>query len=280
MTRADEFLSNVITWATRDACVRRLLLVGSRARTTPLDDLADFDLQVYVETNERYTQDQDWLSAIGRIWVCVPDEYSDGDIQVPTRLVIFDGGMKVDFAFYPVGHVSTGVSAGLPYRILLDKDLAGGPHGTTSVQWKQRPVPNELAFRRLVEEFWFEAYHVAKYLARKELWLAKSRDWATKRFLLTMIDWHEQIARGRVHEVNCVGQRSCVSPDTWEALYRTFGAFEREESWRAALATMSLFRRLAAEVAATARFTYPTDVDRNISEFILRLRDAGQDAQT
>jgi hypothetical protein len=93
-----------------------------------------------------------------------------------------------------------------------------------------------------------------------------------------MIDWHEHIVRGRVHEADA-GKRLCVSPDTWEALHRAFGAFARDESWDAALATMSLFRRLAAEVAATAGSTYPADVDRNIVGFILSLRDTRQDAK-
>lgn len=276
MSAAEQVLSNVVAWATRDANIRSLVLVGSRARSAPPDDLADIDLQVYAETSEPYTRDDAWLSEIAQMWLCVRDEYSDGDIPVPTRLVIFDGGVKVDFAFYPAGIVSSGVGAGLAHQILLDKDPTARKREAKSDPSGELDVPSEAEFARAVEEFWFEAYHVAKYLARNELWLAKSRDWATKEFPLRMIDWHEHITRGRVHDADCAGKHMWVSEDTWEALHQAFAGFEREESWGAALATISLFRRLATEMAATLGFAYPVDVDRNISRFILGLRDASR----
>ena len=67
------------------------------------------------------------------------------------------------------------------------------PSGRRWAAFCERPAESE--FRRVVEEFWLEAYHVAKYLARDELWLAKERDWATKRFLATMIGSPEILSR-------------------------------------------------------------------------------------
>jgi aminoglycoside 6-adenylyltransferase len=271
---ADEIVARLTGWAAADANVRRLLLVGSRAAATSPDDLADFDVQVYARSIEPYVGDQSWLTQIGRIWVCVADEYPDGAIRVPTRLAIFDGGVKVDFAFYPAGQLSSGLAAGLPFRILLAKDPSADSERPTPVAARPRLVPDELAYRRLVEEFWFEAYHVAKYLARGELWLAKSRDWATKQMLETMIDWHERIVHGRRERTDTAGRRSYIGADIWQALPATFGAFEQEDTWRAARETMHLFRRLANDVAAKSGYTYPADVDRNISEFIRGLQGA------
>jgi len=269
---AEHVLSNVVAWATREANVRRLVLVGSRARAEPLDELADIDLQVYVETSEPYARDNTWLPKIGQPWLCVRDEYSDADVTVPTRLVIFEGGMKVDFAFYPAGVVSDGARAGLAHRVLLDKDAVGCSGATGKPSPLQPEPPSDVEFRRVVDEFWFEAYHVAKYLARNELWLAKSRDWATKRFLWRMIEWHEHIARGHVQDAWCEERRSAFSDDTWEALYETFSGFARGNSWRATFATIDLFQRLAADVAAILGFSYPTTTDRNMSQLIIGLR--------
>jgi len=69
------------------------------------------------------------MAEIGQAWLCMPDEYSEAGLSIPTRLVIFEGGVKVDFAFYPVGIASEGVRAGLAHRILLNKDatLYEGP---------------------------------------------------------------------------------------------------------------------------------------------------------
>jgi len=278
VSSADQVLGNVVAWARREPNIRSVVLVGSRARSQPPDDLADIDVQVYAERSEPYTRDDAWLSEIGQIWLCVRDEYPDGDIRVPTRLVIFAGGIKADFAFYPAGVVSNGISAGLAHQVLLDKDGAARTHRARPVSREQSARPREAEFARIVQEFWFEAYHVAKYLARNELWLAKSRDWATKELLLTVIEWHDRTPHGRDDDTKCAGNqmRSWVSEDVWEELQRAFAGFGREESWGALLATAGLFRRLATETAATLGFAYPADVDSNITDFILGLRGASR----
>lgn len=274
MSAADDLLAQVVAWAAGEADVRRLLLVGSRARAAASDGLADIDVQVYTVAPSRYTERDEWLREMGEVWVCVADQYVDGSVHVPTRLAIFDGGVKVDFAFYPAGSVSSGVGAGLAHKVLLDKDASGVelPAGPAPARPSGRP--GEAEFCRVVEEFWFEAYHVAKYLARDELWLAKSRDWAMKQFLLAMIAWHEQLARGRVCDPDSVGTRTSMGADTWEALHGAFAPFAREASWDAAFRTMALFRRLAREVAAVLTFEYPADVDSNISGWISGVREA------
>ncbi len=88
MKDADQILGNTVRWASADLNVRGLVLVGSRAQAGRTDDLADFDLQVYVQTGEPYTRDEAWLSVIGPVWVCVHDAYVHGDLIVPTRLVL------------------------------------------------------------------------------------------------------------------------------------------------------------------------------------------------
>jgi aminoglycoside 6-adenylyltransferase len=272
MITPGHMLSQIVAWATRETNVRRLILVGSRARVECPDDLADIDVQVYAETSDPYTSDDTWLTTIAAPWLCVRDEYIDGDVTVPTRLVIFESGVKVDFAFYPARVMSEGVRTGLPHRILLDKDRGDRCAAATASRPIPPALPDELEFRQLVEEFWFEAYHVAKYLTRDELWLAKSRDQATKRFLWRMIEWHEQIARGHAPDPCGEGRRASVSEDTWAALDATFSGFGRDESWSAMLATTRLFQRLSAEIAATLGFTYPGETVSNMSQLILSLR--------
>jgi aminoglycoside 6-adenylyltransferase len=272
VTDAGSILTKVVAWTVKASDIRRLLLVGSRAREVPPDDLADIDLQVYAETPARYTQHIEWLSEIAEVWVCVRDNYPDQDIQVPTLLTIFEGGVKIDFAFYPAGTMSAGIRSGLPHKTLVDKDPSGTPDVGRSGSVDQVCPPTEGEFRRVVEEFWFEAWHVAKYLARDELWLAKSRDQAAKQFLLTMIQWHDQCVCGRRREPDDSGKRGSMSDDTWQALHECFGAFSRELSWAPFFATTELFRRLGKETAAALGFVYPADVDANISGWIETMR--------
>jgi len=70
--------------------------------------------------------------------------------------------------------VSGGIRAGLAHRVLVDKDAAFA-HEAVGPPLVRPELPADAEFRRVVDEFWFEAYHVAKYLARDELWRTKLR---------------------------------------------------------------------------------------------------------
>lgn len=257
-------LRKIIGWAESDPDIRRLLLVGSRAREANPDELADVDVQVYSQRPDRFTDDQRWLSDLGDVAVCVRDEYADGIVRVPTRLVVFTTGAKIDFAFYPAGALSTGIRAGLPYRTLVDKD-PGDPAASAIGMRRAVAPPDATEFRRVVDEFWFEAYHVAKYGARGEMWLAAERDWATNQFLLRMICWHERYVRGRIIDQDDEGKRATMADDTWQGLQRSLADFDSR---------MDLFRRLATETAPALGFTYPADVDSRLSALIESIRHA------
>lgn len=277
-THAESLLDRIVAWAKAEPNVRALVLVGSRAGDEPPDGLADIDLRVYAKTTEPYTGDDEWLSELAPVWLCVRDEYRHADLVVPTRLVLFEGGIKVDFALYPAAALADHEDGGEPAsRVLVDKDRV-------APDVRRRPVdpaaPSEEEFARVVGEFWFEAYHVAKYLARGELWLAKARDWETKRFLLKMIEWHARAGRGWNLDTRHGGarMRSWAGGEVWADLHGAFSRFDAEDGWRGLSATTELFRRLARETAAILDVAYPEDVDRNISRFIEELeRGAGHD---
>lgn len=277
LNRADEYLSRVVEWARREDDVRALILVGSRAGREPADDLADIDVSVFAKTSEPYTRNSEWLSAIGDVWVCVPDKFARGGEVIPTRLVIFDGGVKVDFAFYGL-HVLDELAGSdeldVGYRVLLDKDGATSRLKPPSFSARKHDAPTEAEFVSLCEEFWFEAYHVAKYLKRGDLWAAKFRDWSTKEMLLRMIELSERSRRGWDYDTGHMGKRmkSWAQANTWESLHRAFSRFDAEDGWRGLAATTELFSRLSKETADRLGFAYPDDAGRNITAFISQLR--------
>jgi aminoglycoside 6-adenylyltransferase len=59
-----------------------------------------------------------------------------------------------------------------------------------------------------------------------------------------------------------------VDGGVWESLYRTFPHFDSQDSWKALIATTTLFRQLAIETADALGFAYPHEVDSHISQFI------------
>lgn len=278
MTPADRILTGVVVWANTDPNVRGLVLVGSRARSQMADELSDIDVQVYAISHERYTRDEAWLSQFAPVWVCVCDEYVENNVRVPTRLVIFDQGVKVDFAFYSAAMMTGLSSDGRPRQVLLDKDRVVEGTGRELSGEMPPELPAVEEFGRVVKEFWFEAYHVAKYLSRGDLWLAKSRDYAAKQLLLRIVEWHALAELKWNQGVDDEGKnmQSWVSADVWEDLHSAFARFDAADSWRALIRTNKLFRRLAVETAQALGFEYPSEVDRNISEFIGKLeRQAG-----
>lgn len=275
MNPSNDLLSSIIHWAEKEEPVRALVLVGSRAQPEQTDDLADFDIRLFTRNHEKYVEDDQWLSRIGKLWLYVPDQYDEAGEVVPTRLAIYDHGIKVDFAFYKTVTLPKLRWTG-GYHLLLDKDELRAQ--IKSALPDKASVLSEKEFVSLCNEFWFETYHVAKYLNREELWLVKFRDWSAKTFLLRMLEWYEQASHNWNYETYWMGTKmhAWLSPGIWENLHRTFAHFDREDSWECLLNTIQLFRTISSQLAARMNFAYPTDVDENITRFILPLQKSSE----
>jgi aminoglycoside 6-adenylyltransferase len=197
--------------------------------------------------------------------------YEEDRHSIYTRLVIFEGGIKVDFALYPLallGHVK---SRWKQCEILVDKD--GVVDSTIVFPQKDHHPPTAEEFFAVVNNFWFEVYHVAKYLKRGDLWLVKFRDWATKEFLLPMLEWTAKSRQGWDYDTRYMGKHmgEWLDDETWETLNGIFGRFDEEDSRRALLATAALFRRLGREVAVGLGVDYPEGVELNMMGFVHKL---------
>ena len=94
-------------------------------------------------------------------------------------------------------------------------------------------------------------------------------------FLLRMIEWEAQTRNGWKQAVPPTGKRmtSWVHPSVLQELERVFAHFDVEDSWDALLHTVTLFRRLAVDLSRQLGFDYPEAMDKNISGFILKLRE-------
>ena len=270
---ADRVLERIVRWASADPGVRGLALTGSRVGPVPPDDLADIDVQVYALSVAPYQASDDWLTGIGPIWVQVRDEYRQGEFRIPTRLVVFERGLKVDFAFYPVEMMARSVQGRFAVRVLLDKDDAIS-RATGFLGEGVRDFEREqLEFTTLVEEFWFEAYHVGKYLVRRDLWPATTRHWATMERLLQMLECRERVIDGRVVPSAGKSLASWAPAFVSASLPRLFPGANAETIWNALFEVIELFRRLAREVAKGSGLRYPEIVDQNLSGFLEALHE-------
>lgn len=272
----DGVVGRVLAWARTRPDIRAVLRTGSRARHDgTVDAFSDHDIELYTTDVERYEDDGTWVEEFGPVVVQVGLE---GPWENPARLVLFQGGVKVDFQVVPVDRLALMAAEGLDdlhergYDVLWDREgvTAALPRATGAVQAEP---PDAEEFGELCAEFWFEIAHLPRSLARGELWVAKSRDWTTKELLGCMIEWHALSRKGADHDVWYGGtrMRRWADPDVWQSLPETFGGFTADDALRAARATADLFARLAREVAAAHGFPYPEKAESAVRPTLDRL---------
>ncbi len=273
---SERLFNKVIAWANAQEAVRVIIVEGSRARRDHATDrFSDYDLNLYVTDVTRFTQDETWIAQLGRIWAMEKETEPNG---ICSRLVLFEGGQDIDFKLLPIRMLQEFVRQQvLPddyhrgYTVALDKEgiTAQLPPPSYHAIPKRRPSEDEFCYA--VNVFWFELYHLVKYLHRDELWCVKVRDAGIKRRLLQMIEWHAQAGHDWDYDTWIVGKymQMWVDPELWQDFFEIFARFDKADSWRAVCALMPLYERLASETAQHLNYSYPSDIAQAVSQFIL-----------
>ena len=277
----DPFLDRIVAWAEAQPDIRAVVMTGSRGRGDgSVDAASDYDLEVFTNDPSRY-ETNEWMEELGEVWVYLPTT-SDEHEGYLMRLVVYADAVKVDFGFAALDVLVSTVAAGTltalydrGYRVLVDKDGLAARLPEPARRAQPRPVPTADEFRTAVEEFWFEASHIPKLLFRDELWVVKMRDWTMKLLLLQMVEWHA-LASDPNRDVWHIGTRmqEWAAPGVWQRLPETFGGFAHDESLRAVVAMMRLYRELAVEVAQRLGYEYPAHADEAVSAYVERHADA------
>ncbi len=272
----EELLEKIVVWANAEDAIRAMIIEGSRARhDQTVDRFSDYDLNLYVTDVAHYTSNDVWIEQISSVWAMEKEADPDG---IASRLVLFQGGYDIDFKLVPVSMLHEFVrQQTLPddyhrgYKVVLDKDGLASRLPRPSYKAVPKKKPSEEEFLYAVNVFWFELFHLVKYLHRNELWCVKGRDAGIKRRLLQMIEWNAQAQHHWDYDTWIVGKymQLWAEPEIWQAFGEIFARFDKEDSWRAACALMPLYRRLAGETARQLSYSYPYEMDKAISEFIL-----------
>lgn len=270
---------DVSDWAAQQDNIRALLVAGSQARTDhPADQWSDLDLEFFVTDPQPFLGDNtSWFEAFGPVWTHLDLVTAE---DTPQRLVLYDGGHKVDFTFFNIATLHYMVdeqrlldSQVRGYAVLVDKDGLAAQLPTARTKLIQ-PPPTEAHYQTLVNAFWYTVVYLAKQIRRRNLWVAKYRDWTLKTQLLHMVEWHCQALADTPldtwHDGHFIFE--WVDAMTWQELQETFDGFSAAQSWRALINAVDLFRRLARETAAALDFTYPEALDANVTQYIRALQ--------
>ncbi len=276
------YLNKLVAWARSNAAIRAVVITGSLARDdNSVDEYSDLDVQIIARDISAYTADDSWLDALGEVWIRFPLNE-----DLPYRLVWFAGGYKVDFQFIRVDQIRAELdSAALSdeyqrgYIVALDKDELFGCLPSSPRIFLSPPSPRAKEVLAAINEFWFEAIHVAQFIRRREFWVVKYRDWTMKEDLLRLLEWH---ARATGKDVNTwlLGKRimDWADEDAAEAIRQIWASWDPADLWRGLLIQLELFRRLSRELSQALGFEYSDAMHREIEGYIHRLYKEDQEA--
>ena len=270
----DPIITRLLSFGRDSSNVQALVMTGSRARRDDsVDQWSDYDIELICNDPRALETDDAWIHELGEVWVYLCLRQDRG---YATRLVFYEGGVKIDFTLADRQRISQMASEGLDalfqrgYDVLLDKHSITRDLPTATGRPPRRSRPAEADFVAAVEEFWFEAAHIPKYLARREPWVVKFRDWTMKEQLLKLLEWNAILKGEGAADVWQIGSQmqSWVEDRTWQELRGVFARFDEDDSRRSLLATVELFQRLQQEVAAKGGFRIPAGV-RRVREYVL-----------
>lgn len=276
-------LKNVLDWANGEDAIRAVVITGSRARgDDSVDEYSDLDAQIITRDITAYTSDDSWLDKLGEVWIRFP-LFNDA----PYRLVWFAGGHKVDFQFIQVDQLRTELESGVlsdeyqrGYIVALDKDGLYHNAPPSPRTFPSPPAPSANEVLATINEFWFEAIHVAQFIRRREFWVAKFRDWTMKEDLLKALEWHTRARSGGRVNTWLLGKQILAWADDESAsnIKNIWTDWDAAELWRGLLIQLALFRRLSLELCEALGIDYSDLTHRTIEQYIRRLREEDQAA--
>lgn len=278
----DPVEARIREWANRELSVRSALLIGSRASPQGArDGFSDYDVVLFCAPAHRLADEEDWLREFGEPLIVFPETVEHRSESVPTRLVQYRAGHRIDFTLSRIDLLERIVEqAAIPdwlaagYRVLLDRDhIAAKLPPPSALAYVPRP-PRVDEYLEVVREFWWETIYVAKHAARGELLPARYSLETVLRYrcLVPMLEWYVQVGRQWEQSVGVRGSglRWLLDPDDRELLDATY-ADDTLAGHRAALnAMMDLFARAARTVARDLGYHYPSRVDRKTRELLDR----------
>lgn len=271
----NKIFESVIAWARENKNVIALIQTGSFARNDKyVDEYSDYDLEVIADDVDDLLKDNSWYHQFGKVIVNLN---FDEDIEFPTRLVVYKGGLKIDFTIADKNRITDMIEKGLDdlykrgYLVCVDKKFMTDELPKATGKDIDNTIPTEKEYIEICNEFWFEASQIPKYIARRELWVVKFRDWTMKKMVLQML---EMKARFNNKDPWYIGlhMEDWVDKDDWDTLQTLFVNFDQKDSKAGLIKTIEFFRKISQQVAKDGLFEYPKVIDEEVSEYIYNFK--------
>ncbi|WP_167630479.1 aminoglycoside 6-adenylyltransferase [Listeria valentina] len=165
MGKREDVLQRILDFATRNEEIEMVVLEGSLAKERYVDALSDLDLNFWIKGEQDFSAG-DWLAEIGEVLVAVPLDFPVRE-GMRSLIVIFEGGVKVDFSFWPLSFLETPFPYYEAYRVLLDKiDYANNLD--EFLLPKSASKLTQARFLEIIDQFYLDAHYLAKFTRRGE----------------------------------------------------------------------------------------------------------------
>ncbi|MCP4754648.1 MAG: aminoglycoside 6-adenylyltransferase [Proteobacteria bacterium] len=272
MKTSEDVVKHFKDWAQSNDLVRAAVLTSSRVKPDAnVDDLSDYDIEMVVADLQPFQRDDGWLEDFGPIMVRWPNKpRSTGRDSFVTRLVLFKDFVRIDFQITDQSEIEPGTYDD-GYRILIDKDNLTSCLNQPTYQDHIVKKPAREEFETLVNEFWWAATYVPKYLWRDELPFAKYMLDNVIRYdyLHKVLEWTIGLQRDWSVNTGIHGKsfKKFLDVETWAELESTYTGAKTEDNWEAFFKTIDLFRRLATFLAHRLNFSYPVELDKEVTDY-------------
>jgi aminoglycoside 6-adenylyltransferase len=283
----DQTLDRLIRWAESRREVRSVIITSTRAvPDAHVDAYSDYDVILVVDHVRPMLDDPSWLADFGGVLIAYWDplevDASTGAERVGS-IVNYTDGLKIDFSLWSPQHYAE-VTAGpdpypefdAGYRVLVDKDGLAAELPPPTFRSYIPVRPDEATYQRLVTDFLIGVPYVAKGLLRDQLLPAK---WVLDfdmrfNYLLPMLEWRVECDHAWSLKTGSLGKglKAHLPADRWAELERTFSDADAGRTWDALFAMVTLFGRVAEEVADALSYSYPEKLLAGVSEHAHRMR--------
>jgi aminoglycoside 6-adenylyltransferase len=287
MRSEEEMLDLILNYARRDEDVRAAVMNGSRVNSNArIDPFQDYDIIYFVRNVEPYRHNWELTRYFGELMILqTPEDMSEppaANKGFYSYLMQFKDGNRIDLSFYSINSIPECMQDTLTV-MLIDKDNLIGKLPPPSDRGYLPQRPTVKAFDDCCNEFWWLNPYVAKGLWRDELTYARYMlDTLMREQLMKMLIWYYGTNTNFEKSPGKLGKylKGQIEDELWTMLEGTYADANLDHTWEALFAMGDLFRRVAQPVADHLGYIYPEQEDRNVSEFIRRIKQLPRDAKT
>ena len=113
----DTLIDKITAFAQADPGIRAVILEGSLAVGSHVDELSDYDINIFASNYEKYLADDAWMSQFGAVLVYQKEQFPFYDAIIPNRLVVYQGSPITRLARKTSSHLH------VAYSLQVEQDV-------------------------------------------------------------------------------------------------------------------------------------------------------------